>query len=275
MRRRNLLENAAKLTLTWETITVEPYSSLFSFGAYWNGAKIASSSTLSVTYDGTVITSKTISSDGTISARYAKYTGTTNNRSGYVEVTYSGQTARLDVIQKKDYIYNSSDSTTTIVTSYFTSIDGITNVRVIYDCESTAETRVLVSSGNVKPVTLTTVTRTNYYKSGRNTQSVISNSESSGSTSTVSNQYITSIQNRSSVLGWQQYAGDTKTITIGKHNNGKYSVAASLTITITLNEDWPTGSAGGKSASSTLKYTFNGSTKTNNNGEFITIANPC
>ena len=119
MRRRNLLENAAKLTLSIQTITVEPSASTFTFYAMWNGTKIASSSTLSVTYDGTVISGRSIDSNGTITAKSSKYTGTSVDRSGYLEVTYSGQTARVEVTQKKDYVASTSSTNSTQVVSIY------------------------------------------------------------------------------------------------------------------------------------------------------------
>ena len=127
MRRRNLLENAAKLTLSIQTITVEPSASTFTFYAMWNGTNISSSSTLSVTYDGTVISGRSIASDGTITANSTQYTATTDDRNGYLEVTYSGQTARVDVTQKKDYVVSAS----TKVTYGSVSIYNIVNVSSI------------------------------------------------------------------------------------------------------------------------------------------------
>ena len=175
------------VTLSSYSQTVEPNSSSITVTARLNGAAITDGTSSMLTYDGSVVTSCTISSSGVITMRYGSNTSISSTKSGWMKFTYQGQTKQFNLTQKADYVTNTSATTSSETKTYVNSISNVSSL--LRNCQINGYYATVKFSGGGYTQTKSRVTTRTYYKSG-NVSVQTSDEKTTTASTSFSNSYI-------------------------------------------------------------------------------------
>ena len=244
------------ITLSSYSRTVEPNASSIAVTAYTDGVAITDGTSSMLTYDGSKITSCTISSSGVITMRYNRNTSTSSTKSGWMKFTYQGQTKQFNLTQKADYVTGTSQSTTTSRTDTIISIN---NADYYYQFTDTKNCGVadICFSANTNYTSGYTTYDIKKYKSGNQTREAV---DWDSITGTTSNKFLCVTKSTGSAIIINSVGGSgSDSFSLSKYNY-PYALNVQITATATTSTSYI--------YKSTIAWSCNQDSGTNTNGTY-------